>query len=228
MAMLSTKGIKEYKDNLKGKVWVFPDNVDTDAISPGQYLNDVEATLNHTCETVIKEFPSQAKDGDIILAGRNFGCGSSRETAPIILQEKGIAAIVAESFARIFYRSSFARALPIIEVKGISKKFETGDEIEINIPNAEVTNLKTGKKLIMATPRIKQGFLLLNPQKISEKYYNKASTIRGAYRYGINLSPWDLPLLDLKVTGSVAVTKQGIRLGKGEGYSKRKDSPLFP
>ena len=147
MAIGTKKEIKEYQDILKGKVWVFPDNVDTDAISPGQFLDDIEATLKHTCETLIKEFPSQVKDGDIIVAGRNFGCGSSRETAPIILQEKGIAAVVAESFARIFYRSSFARALPVIEVEGISKEFETGDEIEINIPNAEITNLKTGKKL---------------------------------------------------------------------------------
>ena len=148
MAIGTKKEIKEYQEVVKGKVWVFPDNVDTDAISPGQFLDDLEATLNHTCETVIKEFPSQVKDGDIIVAGRNFGCGSSRETAPIILQEKGIIAVVAESFARIFYRSSFARALPVIEVEGISNKFETGDEIEINIPNAEITNLKTGKKLI--------------------------------------------------------------------------------
>lgn len=147
MAISGKKEIKEYQDILKGKVWVFPDNVDTDAISPGQFLADTEATLKHTCETLIKEFPSQVKDGDIIVAGRNFGCGSSRETAPIILQEKGIAAVVAESFARIFYRSSFARALPVIEVEGISKEFEKGDEIEINIPNAEITNLKTGKKL---------------------------------------------------------------------------------
>ncbi|MFX1450685.1 MAG: 3-isopropylmalate dehydratase [Promethearchaeota archaeon] len=148
MAIGTKKEIKEYQDVIKGKVWVFPDNVDTDAISPGQFLDDLEATLNHTCETIIKEFPSQVKDGDIIVAGRNFGCGSSRETAPIILQEKGIVALVAESFARIFYRSSFARALPVIEVEGISNEFEMGDEIEINIPNAEITNLKTGKKLI--------------------------------------------------------------------------------
>ena len=146
MAIGTKKEIKEYQDVIKGKVWVFPDNVDTDAISPGQFLDDLEATLNHTCETVIKEFPSQVKDGDIIVGGRNFGCGSSRETAPIILQEKGIIAVVSESFARIFYRSSFARALPLIEVEGISKEFETGDEIEINIPNAEATNLRTGKK----------------------------------------------------------------------------------
>ena len=148
MAIVGTKAIKEYKEILKGKVWIFPDNVDTDAISPGQYLDDLKATLDHTCETLIKNFPSQVKEGDIIVAGRNFGCGSSRETAPIILQEKGISAVVAESFARIFYRSSFARAFPVIEVEGISKEFETGDEIEINIPNAEITNLKTGKKLI--------------------------------------------------------------------------------
>ncbi|MHA1377432.1 MAG: LeuD/DmdB family oxidoreductase small subunit [Candidatus Helarchaeota archaeon] len=147
-AFLSTKSIKPYKENLKGKVWVFPDNVDTDVISPSQYAEDLKGILKHTCETLIPEFPGEVKDGDIIVAGKNFGCGSSRETAPIILQDKGIIAIIAESFARIFYRASIARALPILEVKGVSKEFKTGDEIEINIPNAEVTNLRTGKKLI--------------------------------------------------------------------------------
>jgi 3-isopropylmalate/(R)-2-methylmalate dehydratase small subunit len=147
MAIFGTKKEREYREVLKGKVWVFPDNVDTDAISPGQYLDDLKATLTHTCETIIKEFPSQVRDGDIIVAGRNFGCGSSRETAPNILQEKGIAAVVAESFARIFYRSAFARALPVLEVDNVLKEFATGDEIEINIPNAEIINLKTGKKL---------------------------------------------------------------------------------
>ena len=145
--MFSTKTIKEYKEIIKGKVWVFPDNVDTDAISPSQYAEDLNKTMKYTCRSVIPEFPSQVKDGDIIVAGRNFGCGSSRETAPIILQEKGISAVIAESFARIFYRSSFARALPLLEVENISKEFKTGDEIEINIPNAEITNLRTGKKL---------------------------------------------------------------------------------
>ncbi|NHI94627.1 MAG: 3-isopropylmalate dehydratase [Candidatus Lokiarchaeota archaeon] len=144
--MGSKSSIKDYRDVIKGKVWVFPDNVDTDVISPGKYLDDMEATLAHTCDTLIPEFPNQVKDGDIIVAGRNFGCGSSRETAPIILQEKGIVSVVAESFARIFYRSSFARALPLLEIEGIGKEFKTGDEIEINIPNAEVKNLRTGKK----------------------------------------------------------------------------------
>ncbi|MFX1394408.1 MAG: 3-isopropylmalate dehydratase [Promethearchaeota archaeon] len=147
MAIMGSKAIKEYKDIRKGKVWIFPDNVDTDAISPSKYFDDIEATLEHTCETLVKEFPNQVQDGDIIVAGRNFGCGSSRETATIILQEKGIAAIVAESFARIFYRSSFARALPLLEVNGVSKEFQMGDGIEINIPNAEIKNSRTGKKL---------------------------------------------------------------------------------
>lgn len=129
-----------------GKVWIFPDNVDTDIISPGKYMNDPKETAKHTCETIYKEFPSKVEEGDIIVAGKNFGCGSSRETAPIILQNKGIAAIVAESFARIFYRSSFARALTVLEVENVSKQFKTGQEIEINIPKAEILNLSTGKK----------------------------------------------------------------------------------
>ena len=127
-------------------VWVYPDNVDTDAISPSQYMDDPKEMSKHTCETIYKEFPSKVKDSDIIVAGKNFGCGSSRETAPTILQQKGIAAIVAESFARIFYRSSFARALPVLVVENVSREFKTGEEIEIDIPNAEVTNLSTGKK----------------------------------------------------------------------------------
>jgi 3-isopropylmalate/(R)-2-methylmalate dehydratase small subunit len=148
LAIIGTEAIKEYKEIIKGKVWLFPDNVDTDVISPGLYLDDLKATLEHTCENLIKEFPSQVKEGDIIVAGRNFGCGSSRETAPAILQEKGIAGIVAESFARIFYRSSFARAFPILEIPGISRAFKTGDNIEINISKAEVINLSSGEKLI--------------------------------------------------------------------------------
>jgi 3-isopropylmalate/(R)-2-methylmalate dehydratase small subunit len=147
MSIIKPKKNREFKNVLKGRVWVFPDNVDTDAISPGKYMDSVDATLLHTCETIIREFPNQVKEGDIIVAGRNFGCGSSRETAPAILQEKGVAAIVAESFARIFYRSSFARALPILEAKGISKEFKTGEVIEINISNAEILKKSKGKQL---------------------------------------------------------------------------------
>ncbi|MFW9881786.1 MAG: 3-isopropylmalate dehydratase small subunit [Candidatus Thorarchaeota archaeon] len=143
--MISRKG-KEYRDILKGFAWLFPDNVDTDAISPSQYINDPKEMAKHTCETIHRDFAGKVKDGDIIIAGRNFGCGSSRETAPTILQQKGIVAIIAESFARIFYRSSFALALPLLEIVNISQHFTNGDEIEVNIPNAEVTNLKTGIK----------------------------------------------------------------------------------
>jgi len=146
MAFIGTDVIKDYKDEIEGKVWVFPDNVDTDVISPGKYLDNLEETLNHTCESLIKGFPEEVKDGDIIVAGKNFGCGSSRETAPMILQAKGITAIVAESFARIFFRSAFARALPILEISNIRSGFSMGDLIHINIPKAEVTNKTTGKK----------------------------------------------------------------------------------
>jgi len=147
MAIVGKKPIKDYEDVIRGKIWLFPDNVDTDAISPGQYLDDLDATLHHSCETIIKQFPMEVKDGDIIVAGKNFGCGSSRETAPAILQEKGIVAIIAESFARIFYRSSIARGLPVIELEKIPKQFQTGDKIELNIPKAEVKNLKSGEML---------------------------------------------------------------------------------
>jgi 3-isopropylmalate/(R)-2-methylmalate dehydratase small subunit len=101
----------------------------------------------HTCETIDKNFADNVRDGDIIVGGRNFGCGSSRETAPSILQRKGIVAIIAETFARIFYRSSFALALPVLEIDDISKHFKTGEEAEVDIPNAEVTNLTTGIKI---------------------------------------------------------------------------------
>lgn len=148
MVMDKSKKVNEYRDIIKGKIWLFPDNVDTDAISPGQYLDNLKATLEHTCETINEKFPSEVKDGDIIVAGKNFGCGSSRETAPTILREKGIVAIVAESFARIFYRSSCARGLPLLEIEGISKHFNLGDEIEINFPEAIVSNLTTGKKYV--------------------------------------------------------------------------------
>ncbi len=152
MTIIGKRTTKEFKEIINGKIWLFPDNVDTDAISPGQYLDDLNATLKHTCETLIKEFPTEVKDGDIIVAGRNFGCGSSRETAPTILQEKGIIAVIAESFARIFYRSSIARGFPVIEAENISKQFQTGDIIELNIPKAEIKNLNTeevfnGKKI---------------------------------------------------------------------------------
>ena len=133
----------------KGRAWRFKNNINTDEIILARYLNTTDPLKlgEHCMETIDPLFSKKVKKGDMIVAGRNFGCGSSRETAPIILQEKGISAIVSESFARIFYRSSFARALPLLEVENISKEFETGDEIEINIPNAEITNLRTGKKI---------------------------------------------------------------------------------
>ncbi|MBD3214940.1 MAG: 3-isopropylmalate dehydratase small subunit [Candidatus Lokiarchaeota archaeon] len=146
MAFIGTDVIKEYEDEIEGRVWVFPDNVDTDVISPGKYLDNLEETINHTCESLIHDFPEKVEDGDIIVAGKNFGCGSSRESAAMILQAKGIRAIIAESFARIFYRSSIARALPVLEIKTIRSQFEAGDQIYINIPKAKILNKTSGKE----------------------------------------------------------------------------------
>jgi 3-isopropylmalate/(R)-2-methylmalate dehydratase small subunit len=146
MAFIGTDVIKEYEEEIEGKVWLFPDNVDTDVISPGKYLDNLEETLNHTCESLIRDFPQKVKDGDIIVAGKNFGCGSSRESAAMILQAKGIRAIIAESFARIFYRSSIARALPILEIENIRSEFNTGDQIYITIPEAKIINKTSAKE----------------------------------------------------------------------------------
>ncbi|NVM31687.1 MAG: 3-isopropylmalate dehydratase [Candidatus Helarchaeota archaeon] len=135
----------KWQDTIEGKVWVFPDNVDTDVITSGKYLNDLNAMLNHILAPLNSEFPKKVQKGDIIVAGENFGCGSSRETAPEILQMKGIAAIIAGSFARIFYRNSISIGLPIFEIKGIKDNFSTGDVAKINLLTAEIENITQNK-----------------------------------------------------------------------------------
>ena len=109
------------KDKIEGKVWKFGDDIDTDIIIPGRYLvlTDENELAKHAMEGVDPEFHRKAQDGDIILAGKNFGCGSSREHAPIALKAVGISAVVAESFARIFYRNAINVGLPLLE----SEKF---------------------------------------------------------------------------------------------------------
>jgi len=102
---------------LKGKVWKFGDNIDTDAIIPARYLNtsDPVELAKHLMEDADKDFPSKVKQGDMIVAQANFGCGSSREHAPIAIKAAGMNAVIAKSFARIFYRNSFNIGLPIFE-----------------------------------------------------------------------------------------------------------------
>ncbi|UCE71619.1 MAG: 3-isopropylmalate dehydratase small subunit [Nitrospiraceae bacterium] len=128
---------------LKGKVWKFGDNIDTDAIIPARYLNtsDPDELAKHVMEDADKDFPDKVKKGDLIVAESNFGCGSSREHAPIAIKAAGIQAVVAKSFARIFYRNSFNIGLPIFESDEASEKIAEGDEIEVDADNGTIKNL---------------------------------------------------------------------------------------
>lgn len=118
----------------KGKVWKFGDHVNTDLIIPARYINssDPAYLAAHCMEDADPDFVKKMRSGDIIVAGENFGCGSSREHAPIALKAAGIAAVVASGFARIFYRSAFNMGLPIFESKAIYGLVDEGDEIEVD------------------------------------------------------------------------------------------------
>ncbi|TFF89597.1 MAG: 3-isopropylmalate dehydratase [Promethearchaeota archaeon] len=137
---------KEFNSILKGKVWTFGENVDTDVITPGKYLDDLGECKKHVLETLDPDFPKDVEEGDIIVADKNFGCGSSRETAPEILQDMGVAAVVAPSFGRIFYRNSFGIGFPLIESDEAIQIFEKNDEAEVNLETSEIKNLSNNKK----------------------------------------------------------------------------------
>ena len=133
------------------RVWVFDNNISTDDIIAGRYLPKFEATKDpswlgaHVMENIAPSFASKVGKGDVIVSGRNFGCGSSREEAPVALKAAGISAVVAESFARIFYRNSINRGLLVLTCKGVRKNFKSGDDIEINMKNGIVRNRSTNK-----------------------------------------------------------------------------------
>ena len=133
---------------LKGKVWTFGDDIDTDAIIPARYLNtsDPAELAKHCMEDADPDFVSKVSPGDIISAGKNFGCGSSREHAPLAIKEAGVACVVAESFARIFYRNAINIGLPILESPEASAALKENDEIEIDLAGGEITEIKGGKK----------------------------------------------------------------------------------
>ena len=125
---------------MKGKVWKFGDDIDTDIILPGRYLiySDVETLAGHCMEGIDPDFSEKTSPGDIIVAGKNFGCGSSREHAPIAIKGLGIKCVIAESFARIFYRNAINVGLLIIEAPEIRKAVEEGDEISVDVENSEI------------------------------------------------------------------------------------------
>ena len=132
---------------ITGKVWKFGDNIDTDLIIAARYLNtsDPHKLAEHVMEDADPDFVSKMSPGDIIVAGENFGCGSSREHAPIALKAAGVSAVVAKSFARIFYRNAFNMGLPIFELKE-SDEISEGDLIKIDLDNGVIEDLTTKKK----------------------------------------------------------------------------------
>jgi len=132
---------------VRGRVWKLGDDVNTDLIIPGPYLtlDDMDLLASHVLEEAIPNFAKDVKAGDIIVAGKNFGCGSSREIAPALLKHLKVGAVVAESFARIFFRNAINLGLPLIECKDISKRVEQNQQLEVNIALGEVRNLSTGE-----------------------------------------------------------------------------------
>lgn len=128
--------------------WIYEDNVDTDVIIPARYLNTkiAEELALHCMEDIDKTFAKNVSRGDFIIAGENFGCGSSREHAPIAIKASGIKAVIAKSFARIFYRSSINIGLIIIENNEIQKEINKNDEIEINIEQGKIINKTKNKE----------------------------------------------------------------------------------
>ncbi len=133
----------------RGKAWVFPDNVDTDQITPGKYLTiiDAEGLGKHVLEGARPDFPQKVRKGDVLVAGRNFGCGSSREHAPLAVKGAGMPVVLAESFARIFYRNAINVGLPILEVEGVSQKVREGDDLDVDLATGRVVNATTGETL---------------------------------------------------------------------------------
>jgi 3-isopropylmalate/(R)-2-methylmalate dehydratase small subunit len=139
-------------DTIEGKVWKFGDHIDTDAIVPGRFLSSpITDIMPHAFEGMKSEFASGVREGDIIMAGRNFGCGSSREQATAVLKALGIRCIVAKSFGRIFFRNAVAIGLPTFTDSDISENFEEGDTVAIDLPAARFINLTKGTSF-QATP----------------------------------------------------------------------------
>ncbi|NLB89582.1 MAG: 3-isopropylmalate dehydratase small subunit [Syntrophomonadaceae bacterium] len=132
----------------KGKVYKFGADIDTDAIIPARYLNtsDPAELAKHCMEDADPSFPTKVQAGDIIVADKNFGCGSSREHAPIAIKAAGVSCVVAKSFARIFYRNSINIGLPILECPEAVDAINEGDEIEVDLISGKVKNLRTNEE----------------------------------------------------------------------------------
>lgn len=131
----------------EGKVFKYPDNVDTDVIIPARYLNTPDASelALHCMEDIDKDFVKNVEHGDIMVAGKNFGCGSSREHAPLVIKTCGTGCVIAKSFARIFYRNAINIGLPILECPEAVDGISANDRVKVDFDTGTVTNLTTGK-----------------------------------------------------------------------------------
>ncbi len=136
------------QDTLTGAAWRFGDDLDTDAIIPARYLNtsDPDELAAHCMEDADPEFMAKMSVGDMIVGGRNFGCGSSREHAPIAIKAAGISCIIAGSFARIFYRNAFNMGLPIFESEAAASGIATGDQVEVDPSTGVIRNVTKGEE----------------------------------------------------------------------------------
>jgi 3-isopropylmalate/(R)-2-methylmalate dehydratase small subunit len=131
----------------QGLVFKYPDNVDTDVIIPARYLNtsNAQELAKHCMEDIDTEFVKQVKPGDVMVAGWNFGCGSSREHAPLVIKTCGTGCVIAKSFARIFYRNAINIGLPILECEEAAEEIQAGDEVKVDFDTGVITNITTGK-----------------------------------------------------------------------------------
>jgi 3-isopropylmalate/(R)-2-methylmalate dehydratase small subunit len=133
--------------NTQGKVFKYPDNVDTDVIIPARYLNssDAKELAQHCMEDIDADFVNKVKAGDVMVAGWNFGCGSSREHAPLVIKTCETGCVIAKSFARIFYRNAINIGLPILECPEAAEEISAGDEVSVDFTTGVITDITTGK-----------------------------------------------------------------------------------
>ena len=133
--------------NTKGKVFKYPDNVDTDVIIPARYLNTADARelARHCMEDIDAAYVNNVAPGDVMVAGWNFGCGSSREHAPLVIKTCGTGCVIAKSFARIFYRNAINIGLPILECEAAAEDIQAGDEVSVDFDTGIITDHTTGK-----------------------------------------------------------------------------------
>ncbi len=131
----------------KGRAFKYPDNVDTDVIIPARYLNtsDAKELAKHCMEDIDDTYVSRVSNGDVMVAGWNFGCGSSREHAPLVIKTCGTGCVIAKSFARIFYRNAINIGMPILECETAADEISDGDEVKVDFDTGVITNITTGK-----------------------------------------------------------------------------------